>query len=73
MNHAEPRARARVAAARSGDRLRWGLTGLATIFLVVMIAAASVGPVGRAQRPGAGESLAVLGVAPGPASRPTDR
>jgi hypothetical protein len=57
-------------AARSGDRLRWGLTGLAAIFLVVMIAAASLQPTSRSERPGSGESLAVLGVAPGPASRP---
>lgn len=61
---------AAIAATRSGERLRWGLTGLAAIFLVVMIAAASLQPTKRSDRPGSGESLAVLGVAPGPASRP---
>jgi hypothetical protein len=55
---------------RSGERLRWGLTGLAAIFLLVMVAAASLKPTARDERPGIGESLAVLGVAPGPASRP---
>lgn len=55
---------------RSGERLRWGLTGLAAIFLVVLIAAATLKPADRSEPPGAGESLAVLGVAPGPASRP---
>ena len=53
-----------------GDRLRWGLTGLAGVFLVVLIAAASLRPTGREAQPGAGEPLAVLGVAPGPATRP---
>jgi hypothetical protein len=61
---------------RSGERLRWGLTGLAAIFLIVMLAAARLGParVGRtpADQPGTGEPLAVLGVAPGPATRPAD-
>ena len=63
-------ARTAVVAARSGERLRWGLTGLAAIFLVVMIAAAGLQPASRTERPGSGESLAVLGVAPGPATRP---
>lgn len=53
-----------------GERLRWGLTGLAAIFLIVMIAAAGLKPVGPSEKPGSGESLAVLGVAPGPATRP---
>lgn len=53
-----------------GDRLRWGLTGLAGVFLIVLIAAASLRPTGREAQPGAGEPLAVLGVAPGPATRP---
>jgi hypothetical protein len=55
---------------RSGERLRWGLTGLAAIFLIVMLAAARLGPAGNDQQTGAGEPLAVLGVAPGPATRP---
>lgn len=55
---------------RSGERLRWGMTGLAAIFLLVMVAAASLRPAGGGTRHGAGEPLAVLGVAPGPASRP---
>ena len=58
---------------RSGARLRWGLTGLAAIFLIVMIAAAGLRPTGREARPGTGEPLAVLGVAPGPATRPADQ
>lgn len=57
---------------RSGERLRWGLTGLAAIFLIVMLAAARLGPPTRADKPGAGEPLAVLGVAPGPATRPPE-
>ena len=56
--------------ARSGERLRWGLTGLAAVFLLVLIAAASLRPTGSSEKPGAGEALAVLGVAPGPAARP---
>lgn len=61
---------------RSGERLRWGLTGLAAIFLIVMLAAARLGPASVAQtaadQPGTGEPLAVLGVAPGPATRPAE-
>ncbi|WP_353216795.1 hypothetical protein [Sandarakinorhabdus sp.] len=53
----------------SGRRLRWGLTGLAAVFLIVMAAAAGRSPAGNDARPaGAGEPLAVLGVAPGPAT-----
>ncbi|WP_235903001.1 hypothetical protein [Sandarakinorhabdus oryzae] len=59
-------------AGRSGERLRWGLTGLAAIFLIVMIAAAGLRPTGREAKPGTGEPLAVLGVAPGPATRPAE-
>jgi hypothetical protein len=55
-----------------GERLRWGLTGLAAVFLVVMVAAAGLRPTGREAKPGTGEPLAVLGVAPGPATRPAD-
>ncbi|WP_310475656.1 hypothetical protein [Sandarakinorhabdus sp.] len=59
-------------AVRTGDRLRWGLTGLAAVFLVVLAAAAGLRPTGREDKPGTGEPLAVLGVAPGPATRPND-
>jgi hypothetical protein len=62
----DPRAR------RSGERLRWGLTGLAAVFLVVLAAAAGLRPAGREDKPGTGEPLAVLGVAPGPATRPDE-
>jgi hypothetical protein len=55
-----------------GERLRWGLTGLAAILLVVMASAAGLRPNAQDDRPGTGESLAVLGVAPGPASRPPE-
>ena len=58
---------------RSGERLRWGLTGLAAIFLIVMLAAARLGPTGNDDQTGAGEPLAVLGVAPGPATRPQEK
>ncbi|WP_313670782.1 hypothetical protein [Sandarakinorhabdus sp.] len=59
-------------ARRSGERLRWGLTGLAAVFLIVLVAAAGLRPTGREDKPGAGEPLAVLGVAPGPATRPVE-
>lgn len=57
------------APARSGDRLRWGVTGLGAIMLIVMAAAAGMRPAGNEAQPGTGEPLAVLGVAPGPATR----
>jgi hypothetical protein len=60
----------RLRAPANGERLRWGLTGLAAVFLIVMITAAGLRPAGSGEKPGAGESLAVLGVAPGPATRP---
>lgn len=51
---------------RNGERLRLGLTGLGAIFLIVIVVAAGLKP---AATPAAGdpqgESLAVLGVAPG--------
>ncbi|WP_372915919.1 hypothetical protein [Sandarakinorhabdus sp.] len=59
-------------AARNGERLRWGLTGLAAVFLIVMVAAASLRPAGRGAQPATGEPLALLGVAPGPATRPAE-
>lgn len=47
-------------------RVRTGLTGLAAIFLMVLIAAAGLKPgAGSAHRTAGGETLAVLGVAPG--------
>jgi hypothetical protein len=50
----------------TAQRVRWGLTGLATIFLMVLIAAAGVKPAqSLAPRGAPGEPLAVLGVAPG--------
>lgn len=52
------------------QRVRAGLTGLAAIFLMVLIAAAGSKPV-RPVVPAAGahsETLAVLGVAPGSSS-----
>ena len=67
--------RARRALARSGaaQRVRVGLTGLAAIFLMVLIAAAGLKPERSLAPQGApGEPLAVLGVAPGagPAATP---
>lgn len=49
------------------QRVRAGLTGLAAIFLMVLIAAAGMKP-DRSVAPAGthGETLAVLGVAPGP-------
>ncbi len=50
----------------AAQRIRWGLTGLAAIFLMVLIAAAGVKPAQSLAPLGAqGEPLAVLGVAPG--------
>ncbi|KAB7644470.1 hypothetical protein [Polymorphobacter fuscus] len=56
---------------RNGERMRLGLTGLGAIFLIVMIVAAGLRPPPRpaAQDP-QGESLAVLGVAPGASTPP---
>lgn len=49
------------------QRVRIGLTGLAIVFLLVVIAAAGLRP-NRSMAPAdsQGETLAVLGVAPGP-------
>ncbi len=49
------------------QRVRIGLTGLAIVFLLVLIAAAGLRP-NRSMAPAdsQGETLAVLGVAPGP-------
>ncbi|GGE13719.1 hypothetical protein GCM10011529_20130 [Polymorphobacter glacialis] len=54
----------------AAHRIRLGLTGLAAIFLVVMIAAAGLRPTASVAATGPqAEPLAVLGVAPGaPAS-----
>lgn len=53
------------AAAFTGQRLRLGITGLAAIFLIVLIAAAGLRPAQSVAAPGAGsEPLAQLGVAP---------
>ncbi len=52
--------------------MRWGLTGLAAVFLIVLVAAVGLRPTGREEQPGTGEPLAVLGVAPGPATRPAE-
>jgi hypothetical protein len=50
----------------SGHRIRVGLTGLAAIFLLMLIAAAGLRPDRSMAAPdAAGEPLAVLGVAPG--------
>jgi hypothetical protein len=59
---------AAVAEASAWRRVRLGLTGLAAIFLIVLIAAVSLRPAGPAavHDPQA-EPLAVLGVAPGAA------
>lgn len=51
----------------NGHRVRAGLTGLAAIFLLVLAAAAGLRPDASGARDHApGETLAVLGVAPGP-------
>lgn len=47
------------------DRLRWGLTGMAAIFLMVLVAAALLKPAARVQPVQPEDSLATLGVAPG--------
>ncbi len=56
----------RLREAATGQRLRLGLTGLAAVFLLVMVAAAGMKPRQSMAPTGAtGEPLAVLGVAPG--------
>lgn len=58
----------------SAQRIRVGLTGLAAIFLLVLIAAAGVRPSqSMAAQESAGEPLAVLGVAPGAGPATADR
>jgi hypothetical protein len=55
----------------SGQRVRVGLTGLAAIFLLVLVATAGLRPgVQRSAPQAADEPLAVLGVAP---AAPDDR
>jgi hypothetical protein len=56
------------------DRIRVGLTGLAFVFLLVLVAAAGLRPRESVAPAGAeAETLATLGVAPGaePAASPT--
>ena len=61
----------RVAAAQ---RVRWGLTGLAAIFLLVLVVSAGMRPAASVAPVDAhGEPLAVLGVAPGPGPAVFDR
>lgn len=56
------------AEASAWRRIRLGLTGLAAIFLIVLIAAVSLRPAGTAAAPDPqAEPLALLGVAPGAA------
>ena len=51
--------------AQNGQRIRLGITGLAAIFLIVLIAAAGMRPVRSVAPAGAqGDPLATLGVAP---------
>jgi hypothetical protein len=58
----------------SGHRIRVGLTGLAAIFLLMLIAAAGLRPDRSMAAPdAAGEPLAVLGVAPGAGPAEADR
>jgi hypothetical protein len=53
----------------AGQRVRVGLTGLAAIFLLVLVAAAGLRPTETsAMSKAADEPLAVLGVAPGAGS-----
>ncbi|MFZ4689296.1 MAG: hypothetical protein ACOYLS_08665 [Polymorphobacter sp.] len=62
--------------ASGGSRARVGLTGLAAIFLLVLVAAAGLRPEATATaREPLAEPLAVLGVAPGaaPATAPAAR
>lgn len=59
----------RLVQAAAAQRVRLGLTGLATVFLLVLAAAAGMKPAGQATLAGnPGEPLAVLGVAPGAGS-----
>lgn len=63
------RADAPMRALATGQRVRVGLTGLAAIFLLVLLAAAGLGPTEQLATPvSADEPLAVLGVAPGAGS-----
>ena len=68
----EPSATA--AEASAARRIRWGLTGLAAIFLLVLIAAAGLRPSAppAAAPESQAEPLAVLGVAPGAAPAAED-
>lgn len=59
------RAAARLVEVSTAHRIRVGLTGLAAIFLLVMVAAAGMRPTASAASVAQAEPLAVLGVAPG--------
>ena len=61
------RAADRLIGAAAAQRVRWGVTGLATIFLLFLVASAGMRPVASAAPVDSqAEPLAVLGVAPGP-------
>lgn len=71
---ATARAAARLIQVSAAHRIRLGLTGLAAIFLLVMVAAAGMRPAPSAAAVGSGaEPLAVLGVAPGAAAHGPDQ
>ena len=53
------------------DRLRWGLTGMAAIFLMVLVAAVLLKPTAPRAPERGEDSLATLGVAPGAAKDAT--
>lgn len=60
------RAASRVVQVAAAQRVRLGLTGMAAIFLLILVAAAGLRPAQpRFAEAAHGESLAVLGVAPG--------
>jgi hypothetical protein len=65
--YAAVRAADRLIGAAAAQRVRWGLTGLAAIFLLFLVASAGMRPAASAAPVDSqAEPLAVLGVAPGP-------
>jgi hypothetical protein len=69
---AAARAASRLVQVAAAQRVRLGLTGMAAVFLLVLIAAAGLKPAQpRFADAAHGESLAVLGVAPGAGGPPT--